>query len=202
MKSDELSQMGSGEHVSSQQVTRLLAAWSNGDKAALEALTPLVYDELRRLARIYMRRERVGHTLQSTAVVHEAYIRLVDQDVKWSGKSHFLAIAAQMMRRILVDHARARSAGKRGSGIAPIPLEDDMVASEKQADELLALDEALQQLAKVDALRAQIVELRFFGGLSKEETASILGIPSATVQRQWAGAKAWLYSAMRQETRQ
>lgn len=182
---------------SAEQVTRFLTAWCDGDESALECLTPLIYEELRRLARRSMRRERPDHTLQSTALVHEAYLRLVGQDVRWNGRAHFFAIAAQMMRRILVDHARAQCAEKRGAGVAPVSLEVEVAAAERQGVDLLALDEALTRLAQVDPLRSRIVELRFFSGLSKEETGAALGISTATVQRQWTGAKVWLQHAMR-----
>jgi RNA polymerase sigma factor (TIGR02999 family) len=182
----------------SEQVTQLLVAWRQGDENALELLTPLVYDELRRLARRSMRRERPEHTLQSTALVHEAYIRLVNQDVQWSGRAHFFAVAAQMMRRILVDHARAQAADKRGAGAPRVSLDVELAAAQQQNVDMLALDEALEKLAQVDPLRCRIVELRFFSGLSKEETAEVLAISPATVQRQWAGAKVWLQHEMRQ----
>jgi|SRR4051794_23969272 RNA polymerase sigma factor (TIGR02999 family) len=184
----------------SAEVTQLLSAWRQGDESALESLTPLVYDELRRLARRSMRRERPEHTLQSTALVHEAYIRLVGQDVQWSGRAHFFAIAAQMMRRILVDHARAQTADKRGAGLPHVSLDVEVAAAEQQDVDMLALDEALERLAKVDPLRSRIVELRFFSGLTKEETAEVLSISPATVQRQWAGAKVWLQHEMRQQS--
>jgi len=189
----DLSEMVNNPQVPSQQVTKLLMAWSDGDPAALDALAPLLYEELRRLAHSYMRREPPGHTLQSTAVVHEAYIRLVDQHIQWNGRAHFLATAAQMMRRILVDHARSRAAAKRGSGAIVELLEDDLIGSDKRVEDMLALDEILDRLAKVDPQRDRIIELKFFGGLSKEETAAILGISPATVQRQWSAAKVWLH---------
>jgi RNA polymerase sigma factor (TIGR02999 family) len=175
------------------RVTQLLVAWSQGDEGALETLTPLVYDELRRLARSYMRRERAGHTLQSTALVHEAFMRLVDQNVRWNSRAHFFGIAAQMMRRILVDHAKAQSAAKRGAGSPRIEFDEGLAASPQRDVDLLALDEALDRLTKVDPQRSRIVELRFFGGLSNEESAEVLGVSPATVQRQWSGARAWLH---------
>jgi RNA polymerase sigma factor (TIGR02999 family) len=177
----------------SHRVTELLVAWSKGDERALDALTPLVYDELRRLARSYMRQERAGHTLQSTALVHEAFLRLVDQRVKWNSRAHFFGIAAQMMRRILVDHAKAQSAAKRGAGAVRIELEEGLATAPNRDVDLLALDEALERLTKVDPQRSRIVELRFFGGLSNEESAEVLGVSPATIQRQWAGARAWLF---------
>jgi RNA polymerase sigma factor (TIGR02999 family) len=179
--------------VAAHQVTQLLVAWSNGDELALVALTPLVYDELRRLAHSYMRRENSGHTLQSTALVHEAFLRLVDQRVQWNSRAHFFGIAAQMMRRILVDHAKARFASKRGAGATRIELDENLITPGERSVDLLALDEALERLSKIDSQRGRIVELRFFGGLSNEESALILGISPATVQRQWCGARAWLF---------
>jgi RNA polymerase sigma-70 factor, ECF subfamily len=179
--------------VGNEQITSLLLDWSKGDQSALEALTPLLYQELRRLARSYMRRERPDHTLQSTALVHETYMRLVDQKVAWKSRSHFFAIAAQMMRRILVDHAKKNQTAKRGSGERPLSLAEPLVVSPEPCKDLVALDEALSRLAEHDPQRSKIVELRFFGGLSNEESAAVLGVSPATVQRQWAGARAWLY---------
>ncbi len=177
-------------------VTRLLVQWADGDRQAMEDLLPLVYDELRRLASSYLRRENPGHTLQSTALVHEAYLRLVDQDVNWQSRAHFFGIAAQMMRRILVDHARAKNAEKRGDGACKVTLDEGLVSSESRDLDVLALDEALFRLAQLDKQQSQIVELRFFGGLSIEDTAEILKISPATVKRDWAMAKAWLYREM------
>ena len=154
---------------------------------------PLVYDELRRLASSYLRQERSDHTLQPTALVHEAYLRLVDQkNVHWKDKGHFFAITAQLMRRILVDHARSHLAEKRGSGAAKVPLEDAVVMSNEPPDELLTLDESLTRLGRMDPQQARIVELRMFAGLSVEDTADLLGISPATVKRDWSMAKAWL----------
>jgi len=154
---------------------------------------PLVYDELRRLASSYLRQERSDHTLQPTALVHEAYLRLVDQkNVHWKDKGHFFAITAQLMRRILVDHARSHLAEKRGSGAAKVPLEDAVVMSKERPDELLTLDESLTRLGRMDPQQARIVELRIFAGLSVEDTAALLGISPATVKRDWSMAKAWL----------
>ena len=175
------------------EITQLLVAWSHGEETALEMLTPIIYGELRRLAQSYMRQERADHTLQSTAVVHEAFIRLIDQNVEWKSRAHFFAIAAKMMRRILVDHARARSTSKRGAGMARVDVEEQAIESQERSVDLLALDEALEHLARIDPQRSRIVELRYFGGLSNEESANVLGISPATVQRQWSGAKAWLY---------
>lgn len=177
-----------------QQVTRLLRDWSKGDQSALEQLTPLVYGELRRLAGRYLRKERPDHTLQSTALVHEAFIRLVDQrDVKWQNRAHFFGVAAQMIRRILVDHARGRQASKRGSGIPKLSLDEALATPERKDLDLIALDDALNSLSKIDPQQARIVELRFFTGLTVEETAEVLGISPATVKRDWVTAKAWLY---------
>jgi RNA polymerase sigma-70 factor (ECF subfamily) len=201
MMSNDLSKIESNEQLPSQQLTRLLVAWSNGEASALEELTPLIYDELRSLARRYMRRERSDHTLQNTALVHEAYLRLIEQDVQWNSRLHFFAIAAQMMRRILVDHARAHSAEKRGAGMPRVSLDVEVASSQKEEIDLLALDEALDRLSAVDPQRSRIVELRFFGGLSKEECAQVMGISPATVQRQWAGTKAWLHHELRQRDR-
>jgi RNA polymerase sigma factor (TIGR02999 family) len=175
------------------EITQLLVAWSHGEETALEMLTPIIYGELRRLAQCYMRQERADHTLQSTAVVHEAFIRLIDQNVEWKSRAHFFAIAAKMMRRILVDHARAKSTSKRGAGMPRVAIDEQAMESQERNVDLVALDEALEHLAKIDPQRSRIVELRYFGGLSNEESANILGISPATVQRQWSGAKAWLY---------
>jgi RNA polymerase sigma factor (TIGR02999 family) len=177
-------------------VTQLLLDWSRGDPSALEALTPLVYSELKRPAAAYMRRERPGHTLQNTALVHEAYVRLVDQRLEWRSRSHFFGIAAQIMRRILVDYAKERKCAKRGSGIRPVTLNEALQLSRQPATDILALDDALSALGNLEPQRAKIVELRFFGGLSNEEIAQTLGISTATVQRQWASARAWLYQEM------
>jgi RNA polymerase sigma factor (TIGR02999 family) len=174
-------------------ITQLLIDWSHGDQKALETLTPLVYEELRRLAASYMRRERPDHTLQSTALVHEAYVRLVDQRVEWKSRSHFFGIAAQMMRRILVDHAKQHKSAKRGAGIRPVTLDEPLLVAEQPSLDIVALDDALRALGAIEPQRARIVELRFFGGLSNEETAEVLAISPATVQRQWSGARAWLH---------
>jgi len=180
--------------TSTQQVTRLLKDWSNGDQAALEQLTPLVYSELRRLAGRYLRKERPDHTLQSTALVHEAFIRMIDQrNVRWQNRAHFFGVAAQMIRRILVDHARSRYASKRGSGAPRLSLDEAIALPDRKDLDLVALDDALNSLAKFDPQQARIVELRFFTGLTVEETAEVLGISPATVKRDWVTAKAWLY---------
>lgn len=183
-----------GQSMTTPEVTQLLQKWSDGNKAALDSLTPVVYDELRRLAAIYLHRERSDHTLQATAVVHEAYMRLVDQrSVRWQNRAHFFGIAAQMIRRILVDHARGVRAAKRGSGAVALSLDDALGVSEKRDMEIEALDDALETLAKVDSQQARIVELRFFTGLSIEETAEVLGVSESTVKRDWVSAKAWLF---------
>jgi len=181
--------------VGTPDVTTLLVNWSRGDHSALDQLTPLVYDELRRLAQSYLRRERSEHTLQSTALVHEAYLRLIDQrNVNWQSRAHFFGIAAQMVRRILVDHARAHRAAKRGSGAIHVSLDEALGVPGLTKDfELTALDDALNLLAEIDPQQAKIVELRFFAGLSIEETAESLGISPATVKRDWVTAKAWLF---------
>jgi RNA polymerase sigma-70 factor (ECF subfamily) len=176
-----------------QEVTQLLVKVSEGDQAALNELLPLVYGELRRLADRYLRRERSDHTLQATALVNEAYLRLVDQNVPWQNRAHFFGVAAEMMRRILVDHAREHKAQKRGSGGVKLSLDEAINMSDERATDLIALDEALNALAEFDPQKSRIVELRFFAGLSIEETAKVLGVGTATVIRQWRMAKAWLY---------
>jgi RNA polymerase sigma-70 factor, ECF subfamily len=178
-------------------VSQLLLAWGDGDRRALEELMPLVYDELRRLARRYMGRERRGHTLQTSALVNEAYLRLVDQcEVRWQSRAHFFGIAAQMMRRILVDHARRRGYEKRGGGALQVSLDEAMIVSQERAAEVVALDEALRALAEIDGRKSQVVELRFFGGLSIEEAAEVLQVSPGTVMREWTLAKAWLKREM------
>jgi RNA polymerase sigma-70 factor, ECF subfamily len=177
-----------------QEVTQLLMDWSNGDQAALAKLLPLVNAELRRLAARYMRRENPGHTLQTSALVNEAYLRLIDQQhVRWQNRAHFFGIAAQLMRRILIDHARSHQYAKRGGGALKVSLDEAAAATEERAAELLAVDEALEKLTALDVRKGRIVELRFFGGLSLEETAEVMGISSPTVQREWRAAKAWLH---------
>jgi RNA polymerase sigma factor (TIGR02999 family) len=181
------------EHGSQKQVTQLLAKWSKGDAEAREELIPLVYKELRQLAASYLRRERSDHTLQATALVHEAYLRLVEQDnVNWQNRHHFFGAAANLMRRILVDHARAHLAEKRGYGLPKVAFTEAIAMSQQQPAELLALDESLTRLAVLDPQQGRIVELRVFAGVTVEETAEILGISPATVKRDWAVAKAWL----------
>jgi RNA polymerase sigma-70 factor, ECF subfamily len=177
-------------------ISNLLRAWSDGDQRALEKLTPIVYEELRRLARHYMSAERTGHSLQTTALVNEAYLRLTDyKRMRWENRAHFFAVSAQLMRRILVDHARRHNL-KRGAGIQHVSLEDSAVVGERD-EHLVALDEALCALAHFDFRKAQVVELRFFGGLSVEETAEVLKISPVTVMRDWSTAKAWLYRELR-----
>ena len=177
----------------SENITQLLNQWSDGDERALDRLTPLVYEELRQQAARYLRRERPGHTMQTTALINEAYLRLIDaKEVRWQGRAHFFAIAANLMRRILVDHARQRNAAKRGGSPVHVTL-DRIVATAKQSNiDVLAIDEALTKLAAIDRQQAQIVELRFFSGLSVEETAAALGISPRTVKRDWSVARAWL----------
>ncbi len=176
------------------QVTQLLKSWRGGEPGALERLTPLVYSELRRLARRQMARERPDHTLQATALVHEAYVRLVDaRKVDWQDRGHFFALSAQMMRRILVDAARARRYQKREGEVHKVPLEEGMMASPQPGPELMALDDALKSLALLDPRKGQVVEMRFFGGLSVEETAEALQISTRTVMREWSLAQAWLF---------
>jgi RNA polymerase sigma factor (TIGR02999 family) len=175
-----------------EDVSNLLRAWSDGDEQALERLTPIVYEELRRLARYYMSAERTGHSLQTTALVNEAYLRLTDcKRMRWENRAHFFAVSAQLMRRILVDHARRHNL-KRGAGVQHVSLEESAIVGERD-DDLVALDEALHALARFDFRKARVVELRFFGGLSVEETAEVLKISPITVMRDWNTAKAWLY---------
>jgi RNA polymerase sigma-70 factor, ECF subfamily len=181
-----------------ENVTALLAELTRGNPEAADKLVPLVYDELKRLARGYMRRERQDHTLQTTALVHEAYLKLVRQQAtSWEGRSHFFGIAAQLMRRILIDHARGHLREKRGGDQVILPLNEALAFSPEHSEELLRLDEALNRLAKLDPRQGQVVELRFFGGLSVEETAESLNISPKTVKRDWAVAKAWLYGELR-----
>ncbi|MBC7910218.1 MAG: sigma-70 family RNA polymerase sigma factor [Pyrinomonadaceae bacterium] len=176
------------------EVTQILHAWSEGDHEAPARLMPFVYNELRRLARSYLHREGAAHTLQPTALVHEAYLRLVDQTrISWQNRAHFYGIAASMMRRVLVDHARARSAGKRGGAAIRLSTDDVQIPLEDRAADLVALDEALEELAKFDERKSKIVELRFFGGLTDEEIAEVLSISTRTVLRDWKTARLWLY---------
>lgn len=180
-----------------QDVTQLLHKWSTGDSAALNALIPLVYAELRRLARHYLQGERQDHTLSSTALVHEAYLRLIKQsDVTWQNRAHFFGIASQMMRRILVDHARSHAYAKRGGGAVTLALDEALAVADKREIDLVALDDALAGLAKLDERQSRLVELRFFGGLSIEETSEVLGVSAPTLKRDWASARAWLFREM------
>ena len=183
---------------SAPDVTQLLANWSKGDQAALDQLMPLVYGELRRLAGAYLRRERSNHTLQSTALVHEAFMRLVhQQDVQWRNRAHFYAIAAQMIRRILVDYARSQHAEKRGSGAIKLALDEAMAVPQAGTDvDLLGLNDALDRLAEMDERQSRIVELRFFAGLSIEETAEVMHLSPASIKREWQTARAWLFREM------
>jgi RNA polymerase sigma factor (TIGR02999 family) len=176
-------------------VTRLLQEWSNGQEQALDRLLPQIHQELRKLAASYMRKERPDHTLQPTALVNEAFLKLIDQRaVKWQNRAHFFGIAAQAMRRILVDHARAHTASKRGDGVRTVPLDDAVVIGGTVNIDVLALDEALTRLAAIDPQQSRVVELRFFGGLTMEETAEVMHISPATVGREWKMAKAWLFA--------
>jgi RNA polymerase sigma factor (TIGR02999 family) len=177
-----------------ENITELLVGYSRGDKDALDKLMPIVYDELRRQAASYLRREQAGHTLQTTALIHEAYVRLVDQrNVQWQNRAHFFGIAAQMMRRILVDHARTKMGAKRGGSGVKVSLADATVSVKEQDLDVVALDEALTRLAEIDEQQSRVVELRFFSGLTVEETAEVKGISAATVKRDWSMAKAWLH---------
>lgn len=182
------------------EVTQLLHKWREGNQEALEALMPLVYTELKRLAASYLRRERPDHTLQSAALVNEAYLRLVDQNqTLWQNKAHFYGIAAQMMRRILADHARGHNAAKRGAGMPELELDETMAQAQSRSVDVLDLEEALQKLEKLDPQQGRIVELRFFSGLSIEDTANVLGISPATVKRDWTAARAWLFREIARE---
>jgi RNA polymerase sigma factor (TIGR02999 family) len=175
-------------------ITELLVGYGRGDKEALDKLMPIVYEELRRQAARYLRREQAGHTLQTTALIHEAYVRLVDQrNVQWQNRAHFFGIAAQMMRRILVDHARTKKRAKRGGSDVKVSLADATIPVKERDLDVVALDEALTRLAEIDEQQSRVVELRFFSGLTVEETAEVMGISPATVKRDWSMAKAWLH---------
>src|SRR5215813_248202 len=177
-----------------EQITQMLVDWGNGDEAALEKLTPLVYDQLHRLARRYMTKERPGHTLQTSALVNEAFIRLIDwKNVQWQNRAHFFGVSAQIMRRILVDFARSRDYAKRGGGARRISLDEAAAIPSERATDLVALDDALNILAELDQRQSRVVELRFFGGLSLEETAEVLKVSVGTVRRDWSLARAWLH---------
>ncbi|MBK9317181.1 MAG: sigma-70 family RNA polymerase sigma factor [Acidobacteria bacterium] len=183
-----------------EEITQLLLAWGKGDEGAFDRLMPLVYDEMRKIARRYMSRQRPDHTLQTTALVNEAYLRLIDSSkVQWQNRAHFYAISAQLMRRILVDFARARTNQKRGGGAQKVVLDEALTITSEPGADLIALDDALNELAKLDRRQSQIVELRYFGGLSEDETAEILDISARTVRRDWSLARAWLYRQLNQE---
>jgi RNA polymerase sigma factor (TIGR02999 family) len=180
-----------------QDLTKLLVAWGAGDQAALDELMPLVYEELHRLAHQCMRRERRGHTMQTSGLVNEAYLRLVDQkNIHWQDRAHFFGIAARLMRQILVDYARKQRYAKRGGNARRVSLDEAMIVSEERAADVVALDDALKSLAEIDPRQSQIVELRFFGGLSIEETAEVLAVSPGTVMRDWTLAKAWLHKTI------
>jgi RNA polymerase sigma factor (TIGR02999 family) len=186
------------ETGSPRDITQLLIAWSDGDKEALNRLMPMVYEELRRLAARQMRREDPGHTLQTTALVNEAYCKLVDQKkVRWQSRVHFFSIASQLMRRILIDHARTRATAKRGGGDSNLTLDEAAIIGE-QAPQLLVLDDALKRLSEMDPRKGRIVEMKFFGGLKEEEIAEVEQISTRTVEREWRKAKAWLYDAIQE----
>ena len=178
-------------------ITRLLLNWREGDKTALDRLVPLVYREMRRLAGYYMRRQRADHTLQTSALINEAYLRLIDhKNMRWENRAHFYAVAAQAMRRILVDHARSRGYQKRGGGAPKVSFDEAVIGAEERAAELIALDDALKDLAAMDPRKSQIVELRYFGGLSVDETAEVIGVSAVTIMREWRSAKGWLLRAI------
>jgi RNA polymerase sigma factor (TIGR02999 family) len=180
-----------------EEITQLLTNWSHGEKEALERLVPLVYPELRRMAKRQMARENPNHTLQTSALINEAYLKLVDsQNIDWQNRGHFFAVSAQVMRHILIDHARQHLYDKRGGGAQHVPLEEAEIIKDERAADLMALDEALSILAKLDSRRSQIIELKFFGGLNAEEIAEVMNISPATVQREWRAAKAWLHHTM------
>jgi RNA polymerase sigma factor (TIGR02999 family) len=178
-------------------ISRLLVDWRDGDKTALDRLVPLVYQELRRLAAYYMRDQRPGHTLQTSALINETYLRLIDhKNMRWENRAHFYAVAAQAMRRILVDHARRRGYQKRGGGALQVSFDEAVIGTEERAAELIALDDAMKDLAVVDPRKAQVVELRYFGGLSVAETAEVVGVSAVTIMREWRSAKGWLLRAI------
>lgn len=188
--------------TSQHEITRLLADWGNGDQQALEKLTPLVYGELHRLAGRYLRRERPGHTLQSTALVNEAFLKLVGQhSIRWQNRAHFFGIAAQLIRRILVDYARTKIAAKRGSNSPRLSLDEAIGVPGDSNMDLLALNDALDDLAKIDPRQSRLVELRFFAGLTVEETAEVMQLSPATVKREWTTAKAWLSREILRQSR-
>ena len=187
--------------LSADNLTALLVEWREGDEAALESLMPLVYDQLRSIAHRYVQRERAGHTLQTSALVNEAYLRLAGQNVVWQNRAHFFAVTAKVMRHILIDHARAQARDKRGGGAIQISLNDALVVADDQAAHFIALEEALRVLERLDPQKGKIVELRYFGGLSVEEAAEVMNISPRTVRREWQRAKAWLYRMMTEGTK-
>jgi len=184
--------------LTADNLTGLLVEWREGDRAALERLMPLVYDQLRRIAHRYVQRERNDHTLQTSALVNEAYLRLADQNVGWQNRAHFFAVTARVMRHILIDHARRRRYAKHGGDVRQVPIEEAATMSMERAAELIALEEALDELAQLDPRKSRVVELRYFGGLSLEETAEALNISLMTVRRDWRAAKAWLYRRLKE----
>lgn len=185
--------------VSTSEVTELLNEWQHGDRSALARLTPLVYDELRRIAHRYVQRERNGHTLQTTALVHEAYLRLAGNEATaWQNRAHFFAVSAQVMRHILIDHARRRHYLKHGGQLQQVSMDQASLMSEERAAELVTLDEALNELKQLDPRKSSVVELRYFGGLSLEETANVLNVSMMTVRRDWRAAKAWLFRRLKE----
>jgi len=184
--------------LTADNLTALLVEWREGDQAALDRLMPLVYDQLRRIAHRYVQRERNGHTLQTSALVNEAYLRLAGQNVVWQNRAHFFAVTARVMRHILIDHARRRRFAKHGGEARQVPLEEASAMSAERAAELIALEEALDELAQLDQRKSQVVELRYFGGLNLEETAEVLQISLMTVRRDWRAAKAWLYRRLKE----
>lgn len=186
--------------VATSQLTGLLEDWKHGDPTALQKLTPLIYDELRRIAHRYAQRERNGHTLETTALVNEAYLRLAGEKRDWQNRSHFFAVTAQVMRHILIDHARRRHYVKHGGEAQHVPIEAASVMASERAAELIALDEALEEFARLDPRKARVVELRYFGGLSLEETAEAVGLSLMTVRRDWQAAKAWLYRRLKHDS--
>src|SRR5262245_56147706 len=186
--------MASSQH----EVTELLQKWRSGDSQALDKLTPLVYDELHRLAHRYLRGERPGHTLQTTALLHEAYMQLVGQEVEWQSRAHFFAVSAQVMRHILVDYALQRGSAKRGGELQRVDLNTEAIVSRERARELIALDEALKALNEVYPRRSRVVELRYFGGLNNTEAAAVMKVSEATIERDWRFARAWLYRELQQ----
>jgi RNA polymerase sigma-70 factor, ECF subfamily len=189
--------MGEMGEPGTDEVTRLLVELSQGNRVTVDLLLPLIYDELRRLATNYLRRERPDHTLQATALVHEAYLRLVDQSrVNWQNRAHFFGVAAQIMRRLLVDYARRHNAEKRGADFQKLTLDENIEKAVERSEEIVALDRALEALAAIDEQKARIVELRYFGGLTVEETAEVMGVTPITIKRHWRMAKAWLYGRM------